>query len=222
MPKAFAVLVKSKTEKGHAGAGLAVLVPLNANAAADPACDAAAFYKGPDGKPLLVRTKDRRVMENDLRRAERLHLEGNKHRDVQEGRVADARAESRRITEELSKSFTTVDPAKANGVVEVMSWSTMEARLAAESNHAAVAVKALKDYIDSMDVNPQELLRIACVTKHAQVSKTAVETSIKEGATLKDLMTALDSIPHEGASLVCYEAVKKASEPAAPAAPPAA
>lgn len=215
MPKAYAVLVKPKTDKGHAGAGLAVLVPLNANAAADPACDAAAFYKGGNGKPLMVRTMSPMAMQNELRRAERFAFEGNKHKDVQEGRVENARAEVERITKKLSESFTVQDKETASGAIKVSPWVNADARIAAESAHAAVSVMALKNYTESMDVNAEDLLRIAVATKHPLTAQLAVEGAIKEGATLEALMVGIDTIPHEKASLACYKAVKDLSAPKA-------
>lgn len=218
MPKAYAVLVKPKSDKGHAGAGLAVLVPLNANAAADPACDSAAFYKGSNGKPLMTRTMTPIAMQNQLRRAERFAFEGNKHKDVQEGRVLNASAEVQRLTKELSDSFSVQDKDIAAGGIAVSPWLNTDARIAAESAHAAVSVMALKGYMDSMDVNAEDLLRIAMATKHALTAETAVQGAIKEGAGIEALMSGIDTIPHEKASLACYEAVKAKSKKSAPAA----
>lgn len=216
MPKVAAVLVKPKSDKGHAGAGLAVLVPLEPNAAADPACDSACDYKDASGKPLLIRAMPRRQMENELRKAERLEFEGDKHRDVVEGKIPDARKEASSILARLKASFRTSLPdlSKTSGsaVVGAAAWGSEEARLAGTNAHKAVAIKALAACKASGSTSVEEYLRIASETKHEDVAFDAVELAVKAGATREHLLSACDRIRHEEAAALAFESAQPKSK----------
>jgi hypothetical protein len=212
MPRASAIIVKPREGKAT---GLAVLVPQDAAACASPACDAAEFYKAPDGTPLLKRTMNRRVMEETLRTAERLHHDGDKHPDVKSGKIADARKEAKRLLSHMNQSFTVAEVSAlgSGSVAQVTNtWSNEDARISAEAPHKALADAALAGYIKSMDVNADELLRIASLTKHPSVAEDAVKAAVKEGASKSALLLACDRIQHEKASVAAYESAKSASK----------
>ena len=210
MPKAAAVLVKPQvSSKGEAGAGLAVLIPLNVNAASSEACDASESYRGPDGKPLFVRTMPRRQMENELRRAERLDFEGQKHKDVVDGRIPNARAEAALIRKRLLASFTVaaipnVLTAHASVLGDV-GWLSEDARMAATNKHKEIAMKSLTSYRLSGKSNAEELVQIAERTSHPEVALEAVDLAVKAGATKELLLSACDRIIHDGAAVLAYE-----------------
>lgn len=206
MPTWNAVMVKPREGKVE---GMAVLVPMDAAAAADPASEAAESYKGTDGKPLLTRTMPRLQMEGHLKMIEELHHWGNKHRDVQNGRIADASEEIKRLRTLLDGSFKVgalPDPSSfSHDIVGSAAWSCDEAKFAATNSHKGVADKCLSDLVKSGKGTVEEYLRIATATKHDSVSLEAVVQAIEKGAPKESLLLAAETIQHEEAALMAFQ-----------------
>jgi nucleotide-binding universal stress UspA family protein len=216
MPSWKSVLVKPRTGTGEGGAGQAILVPMDASAAADPASEAAEGYVGVDGKPLLTRTIPRKQLAAHLNMIEELVYDGSKHKSVQSGQIADAGEEVKRLNKICAEAFKVGElpsaESVAHSVAGEMSWSSDEARLAAMNSHEGVAKKSMEVLLKAKKTDVHELLRIASHTKHPSVALDAVVAAVDLNATREQLIESIDTIKHSDAAMMAFEVAKGLSK----------